>query len=463
MSRRHFPTRAASFPARAVSAVITDASLAVSGALALGAMALGVPAFGSAHAAALAVPPTEERSVSYLRYRVEVPASWPVISLATARSACVRFDQHAVYLGTPTPMQRCPAHLIRAKTEALLIEPLSARHHTSGTTASRVAHEYVVTDAAAGVQVTATYGTDRVLIDNILRRAATSPGALTWEAGQTARQFLAAPAARATARSGLPDPALTRPALLPISATNGTGRGFDTCTAPSAATMNAWMSHSRYRAVGIYIGGSDRACAQPNLTADWVSRQAAAGWHFIPLYVGPQAERGEITAPARQGTSAADDAVVQARALGFRAGAPVYYDMEAYPRRQSARALAFLSAWTNELHRRGYASGIYSSSASGVTDLVNHYGNPGYATPDVLFDALWNGDADTNDPAIPPGYWAHHQRLHQYSGGTKQTFGGRSLEVDRDYLDVLLSRRPGGLVPDAAAPLSGREGLFLLH
>ena len=155
--------------------------------------------------------------------------------------------------------------------------------------------------------------------------------------------------------------------------TDGIGLGFDTCTAPGAATMRAWMSHSPYRAVGIYIGGSDRACAQPNLTAGWVSQQAAAGWHFIPLYVGPQAEWGQITAAISQGASAADDAVMQARALGFGPGTPLYYDMEAYPRRQSRAALRFLSAWTEELHMDGYASGVYSSSASAVADLADHY------------------------------------------------------------------------------------------
>ncbi|MGW4501137.1 glycoside hydrolase domain-containing protein, partial [Micromonospora sp. NPDC004336] len=67
-----------------------------------------------------------------------------------------------------------------------------------------------------------------------------------------------------------------------------TGLGFDTCTAPSNASMKAWLA-SPYRAVGIYIGGNGRACAQPNLTRDWVTTQAAAGWRFFPLYVGPQA------------------------------------------------------------------------------------------------------------------------------------------------------------------------------
>src|SRR5215470_7062252 len=63
-----------------------------------------------------------------------------------------------------------------------------------------------------------------------------------------------------------------------------TGLGFDACTAPSSATMSAWLA-SPYRAVGIYFGGVNRACAQPNLTATWVTEQLTAGWHLIPIYM----------------------------------------------------------------------------------------------------------------------------------------------------------------------------------
>ena len=142
--------------------------------------------------------------------------------------------------------------------------------------------------------------------------------------------------------AGLPPPVVQNPADIRLgtlnagpavaaSATNSTGLGFDACAAPGAAVMSAWLAHSSYQAIGIYIGGSDRACLQPNLTAAWVSQQAAAGWHFIPLYVGPQVSfKGEVTNATSQAISAAQDAVVQARTLGFGARTPIYYDMEAY-------------------------------------------------------------------------------------------------------------------------------------
>ena len=232
-------------------------------------------------------------------------------------------------------------------------------------------------------------------------------------------------------------------AQLPASVTNYQGRGFDTCAAPSEAAMQAWWRHSRYQAVGIYIGGSDLACAQPNLTPSWLRDEAAVGWHFIPMYVGPQAAFGEVSASAaRQGARAAADAVLEAKQLGLGPGTSLYYDMEGYKPRQAGRVLQFLSAWTTTLHTQGYSSGVYSSSSSGVTDLAQQYGTGRYAMPDVIFDALWNGEANTYDPVLRHGKWSHHRRIRQYNGNVTQTHGGTTMQIDQDYLDVLQSQSP---------------------
>ena len=228
-------------------------------------------------------------------------------------------------------------------------------------------------------------------------------------------------------------------ATVPASATDFTGKGFDACTAPSAATMATWLRLSPYRAVGIYIGGSDRACAQPALTASWVSQQQAAGWHFMPIYVGPQAGFGEINSAASaasQAVSAAQDAVSQARQLGFGPGTLLYYDMEAYPGRLNGRVLRFLTSWTNELHTLGYSSGVYSNSLSGIRALASNYTNAAVTMPDVIYDALWNGTANTLDPVLSSTQWAGHRRVHQYQGGQNVTYGGDTVNIDKDYLDV---------------------------
>lgn len=237
-----------------------------------------------------------------------------------------------------------------------------------------------------------------------------------------------------------------------------TGLGFDACAAPSAKTMTAWLS-SPYRAVGIYVGGSNRGCSQPNLTSSWVTAQAAAGWKFIPTYVGLQAPGSSCGSCAEidpdraesQGKAAAVDAAAKMRALGLGPGNPVYFDMEHYKRggTNTLAALAFLAAWTKQLHADGYTSGVYSSASSGIADLVAAYGT-GYTEPDAIWIANWNGLKTTSDPYVPDAYWAEHQRLHQYRGGHKETYGGVSVNIDSNYLD-------GPVAPESAAPSNGKR------
>jgi hypothetical protein len=159
-----------------------------------------------------------------------------------------------------------------------------------------------------------------------------------------------------------------------ISTAAYTGLGFDACTAPSKRSMSAWAG-SPYRAIGIYIGGVNRGCSQPNLTASWVAEQTAAEWSLIPTYVGLQAPTSSCSSCAKlststftattQGTEAATDAVAQARVAGIGEGSPIYFDMESYSRTSSATnaTLSFLAAWTARLHALGYDSGVYSSGA----------------------------------------------------------------------------------------------------
>src|SRR5262245_56389094 len=168
--------------------------------------------------------------------------------------------------------------------------------------------------------------------------------------------------------------------------------GFDACSAPSSAAMNAWLA-SPYRAVGIYFGGVNRACTQPNLTPAWVTEQLAAGWHLIPIYMGVQApcttsnKKYLFTAAtaAAQGRANAEDAVAKATALGIARGSVLIDDMEAYRTGDAAcrtAVQAFVSAWSSRLHDLGYLSGFYSSLGSGVADQVAVYNSTTYVHPD---------------------------------------------------------------------------------
>ncbi|HWB68903.1 MAG TPA: DUF1906 domain-containing protein [Solirubrobacterales bacterium] len=254
------------------------------------------------------------------------------------------------------------------------------------------------------------------------------------------------------------------------SAGSFTGLGFDACAAPSSRAMNAWGS-SPYRAIGVYIGGLNRGCSQPNLTASWVAAQVAAGWHLIPTYVGLQAPTSSCgscaklsaSAATTQGTEAAADAVADARAVGIGPGSPIYFDMESYSRTGSATnaTMSFLAAWTKGLHAAGYTSGVYSSAASGIADLAARYGTS-YTSPDDIWVANWNGARDTEDPYVPDSAWSDHQRIHQYRGGHDETYGGVTINIDNNYVDgatvgdVSSEEAPRGRLEVASSPAPGQ-------
>jgi hypothetical protein len=403
---------------------------------------------------------TPLKQVTYRGYRFEVPRSWPVISNAQHPGSCVRFDLHAVYLGVPGTNQNCPSWLV-GTTEALLIQPgPSAARRQS--TENPVANE--ITATAPRISLTATFDTDPTIVYRILASAglaapvivAANPARLAasfsdaGSAGAGTQPEAAAghgavadtvAARRTDARPNVVFGA-TAPEL-PASVANDVGLGFDVCAAPSSSYMRAWWGDSPYQAVGIYIGGADRACDQQNLTAGWVREEAADGWRFMPTYVGPQASFGQLSDPSRQGVAAAADAVAQAQRLGFGPQTPIYYDMEAYSPAQEQAVLLFITAWTRELHALRYMSGVYSSSSSGIADLSSQYHSARYAMPDVIYDALWNGAQNVGDSAYQPGEWAGRRRLHQFSGNVLQTYGGDTMDIDQDYLDLALTAAGG--------------------
>ena len=304
--------------------------------------------------------------VHFRGHEVRAPASWPVYRLSQHPRMCVRLDRRAVYLGTPSESQRCPAHAV-GRRRAILLDP----------------------GAAA--------------------RASATPGGAATPGG-----------------SGF-----------------FTGLGFDACSTPSARTMSAWSS-SPYRAIGVYIGGANRACSQPNLTTSWVGAQVGAGWRLIPTYVGLQAPTSGCSSCAKlssskatgQGAAAAEDAVGDAQSVGIGPGNPIYFDMEGYTRVSSASraTLTFLAAWTARLHVLGYTSGVYSSGASGIADIASEIGT-GYLLPDDLWIANWNGRESTIDPYVPSTAWSKHQRIHQFRGGHNETYGGATIDIDGDYVD----------------------------
>src|SRR3954447_25341274 len=265
--------------------------------------------------------------------------------------------------------------------------------------------------------------------------------------------------------------ASTSTATTPNPATPGSmvGYGFDQCEAPSQAAMTAWLNSSPFRAVGIYMSGALRFCqAQTNLTPTWVATQLATGWHLLPIHLGAQAscttrdryQKDKISADATntyatarsQGRAEANAAVTAARNLGITPQSTLYYDLEAFNAGIAScrsSSLWFLSAWTNRLHLSGYQSGVYSSALSGIKILDDARVTPGnpITLPDQIWIADWNKVADPNSGFIRPDGWVG-RRIHQYQGGHNETWGGVTINIDRDYLDLSAAAAP----PPATTP-----------
>lgn len=224
-----------------------------------------------------------------------------------------------------------------------------------------------------------------------------------------------------------------------------TGRAFDTCAAPSLSAMKAWQT-GFYGAAAVYVGGKNRGCSQPNLTASWVKSVSSLGWKLIPIYVGaqPPCQSGsnpeKITAStaASLGASDAADAVAKASALGMKAGSPVYLDMEGYDVTDTAcndAVLTYVRAFDKGLHAKTYRTGYYgftSSSAKAVATAEDRTDLPGN-----LWYALWDKqNTTTADWPWGSTQFTDHSRGHQYLVNSKETRNGYTITVDRDAWDA---------------------------
>jgi hypothetical protein len=241
-----------------------------------------------------------------------------------------------------------------------------------------------------------------------------------------------------------------------------TGYGFDQCHAPEQAKMNRWLQYSPFLAVGIYISGDSRACReQPNLTPAWISTQLAKGWRLLPITLGPQAScqprfprydddvkinpkpgaSGRYSVARKQGNNEAIDAVDVATGLGIAPGSTLWYDLEGFElanTRCRESALAFLSGWTWQLHQLGWVSGVYSSAGSGIKMLDDARVNRPDAVvlPDQIWVARWDGKANTTTSYLRPDGWHPHARVKQYQGGHDETWGGITINIDRNFVDL---------------------------
>ncbi len=288
------------------------------------------------------------------------------------------------------------------------------------------------------------------------------PRRTRWRVGARALRRIAATAVTAGLVAALGVSLAPAPpaAAAQVTPRDFTGYGFDQCVAPTQAAMNAWLRHSPFWAVGIYISGDSRGCrTQPNLTPAWVGTQVRKGWRLLPITLGPQAScsphfprygddetvnpstANTYAAARRQGRVEARSAVAAARRLGIDPGSTLWYDMEAYDIGKTAcreSAMFFTSAWTRQLHNRGYVSGVYSSAASHIKAIDDaRVGRPNrFALPDRIWIARWDGVANTSTSYIRADGWLPGNRMKQYRGGHLETHGGVTINIDSNYLDL---------------------------
>jgi hypothetical protein len=245
-----------------------------------------------------------------------------------------------------------------------------------------------------------------------------------------------------------------------------TGHGFDTCVAPSQATMDTWNLTSPFSAVGIYISGGSRYCGdadQPNLSKAWVAQNARNGWRFIPIHVGRQApcfknnpdsrvQKKQMSRSARtarkQARSEAKEAVAALKRYGFGRKSVSYLDIEWYARSASCDriVLEFVDAWTEYLHKKGYRSGVYGSGSAVIQAIDEARGDGkrrGFTKPDHVWLAWGNGRANTDGgPYLSDKGWKR-QRIHQYQLDVTVAYGGAAVNIDKNFLDVGKGSRAG--------------------
>lgn len=252
----------------------------------------------------------------------------------------------------------------------------------------------------------------------------------------------------------------------PVTPGDLTGHGFDQCLAPDQGEMDTWMRNSPFLAVGIYISGASRGCRyQPNLTPTWVRKQLRRGWRLLPITLGPQASchprfprygndpvispapgNGSYPTARKQGRQEASRAVTTARELGISPGSTLWYDLEGFDATNThcrESSLRFLHAWTNRVHKLGYVSGVYSSAASGIKMLDDaRVERPGISQPDRVWIADWDGRANTSSRFVRSDGWLPGNRMKQYRGDHRETWGGVTINIDSNYLDLGNGTRP---------------------
>ena len=247
---------------------------------------------------------------------------------------------------------------------------------------------------------------------------------------------------------------------------------FDTNHVPTPNMMQKWWDYSPYYAIGIYLpGGPSNNTYGAVLNPQWVTKVAAQGWGFIPIWSGPQAPCAcryggtypscktrpghtssfpntfdwDPTIAESEGESQAEAAYNSALSLGLD-GKSIYVDVERYElglknvtnsnQSCSAATQAYVNGWTSRLHELAGSgsAGVYGSMWiwSDIAGADNAYMPRGDNRVTV-----WNLGHDLPQPAqVPDTQWGYKQRIHQYITDVDETWDGVKLHIDSDLVDA---------------------------
>lgn len=232
----------------------------------------------------------------------------------------------------------------------------------------------------------------------------------------------------------------TSPAADATGTVNLTGYGADSCAAPSTSAMSAFWNNTPFSYWGVYIGGSSRGCAQPNLTASWVSTVVGQGWDLLPIWVGPQNPCGSgfssyfSTDPNTaygQGKQEAIAAYHAWKGISADSNVPIEYDLEGVSGETDqcrTAARSFINGWVEQMHvAPAQPAGVYSSACGGnMADFATIANKP-----DFIDAADWDNDPNVNNISCIPGSdWTGLKRHKQYQGDHDATYNGVTINID---------------------------------
>ena len=249
-----------------------------------------------------------------------------------------------------------------------------------------------------------------------------------------------------------------------------TGYGFEACTAPSLAALQALARVAVSRARHLHRRREPRLRERQPLRRRGSPSTLALGWSLLPLYVGLQApcvgqsglaedldrrrDRGE---PGRARPRTTRSRARRARPAGGQPHLLRHGGLQGQRRDvHEGGAVVRLGAGDASCTRRA------TSPASTAAPRRRSATSPRSArrSPTTSWIANWNGVEDVfGDPYVSDALWPNHQRVHQYKGGHKETYGGVTINIDSDYVDgAVVGGSAAGAASAAARRAAGRLG-----